>query len=218
MTKPTLLPHNASPLERALEQAAARIADVPVPLKELWDPWACPIELLPWLAWALSTDRWEVDWSEDKKRQTVADAIDLQRKKGTPAAVESVLKSFDDLLTLTEWFEVGGEPHTFGINLPLISANGDLGGYRSSRAFAEAIIRDVWAAKPARSHFTLTQSLEGAATVDIVGAGRTAGYQRADMLADTATASQSSWDAFLTTETGEPLELEPTSPGAFLEI
>lgn len=195
----------------------ARIADVGVPLKELWDPWACPIALLPWLAWALSADRWEVDWSEDRKRQTVADAIDLQRKKGTPASVEAVLKSFDDLLTLAEWFEVGGAPHTFTVNLPLISANGDLGGFRSSAEFAEAIIRDVSRTKPARSHFTLIQSLEGAATVDIVGAGRTAGYRRADMLADTVTASQTSWNTVLLTEDGEPLELEPAAPGAFLE-
>jgi phage tail P2-like protein len=42
--------------------------------------------LLPWLAWALSDRPLGTDWSEDQKRDAVAKAIDLQRKKGTPAS------------------------------------------------------------------------------------------------------------------------------------
>lgn len=216
MTNPNLLPNNATPLERALADTAARVGEVPAPIKELWDPWACPLDLLPWLAWALSADRWEVHWSEDQKRRAVADAIDLQRKKGTPAAVENVLKSFDDLLTLAEWWEFNGEPHTFQIDLPLISKNGDLGGFRSSAEFAEAIVRDVTRTKPARSHFILRQTLEGESSITVLGAGRSAGYRRGDFAADVDSATDD-WSTVLLTEDGEPLELEPAAPGAFLE-
>jgi hypothetical protein len=34
----TLLPRNATELERALETSMARLADVPVPLRDLWNP------------------------------------------------------------------------------------------------------------------------------------------------------------------------------------
>lgn len=205
----SILPPNASPLERALEQGAARITDVPIPLRELWDPEECPLEFLPWLAWALSVDRWEVHWSEGQKRAAVKQAIDLQRRKGTPAAVESVLASFDELLKLTEWHEMRprGEAHTFHVDLPLISASGDLGGFRSSAEFAEAIIRDVTRVKPARSHFVLRQTLAGGATVKVIGAGRSAGYRRSDFVADTE--SVAFFETVLTTENGEPFLAEP---------
>jgi phage tail P2-like protein len=187
MTTDTLLPHNATPLERALEQSTARLGDIALPIRELWDPATCPLDLLPWLAWALSTDRWETHWSEDQKRDAVANAIERQRKKGTPASIDAVLASFDALLTLTEWFEMQprGEAHTFDVTLPLLLEDGTTGGFRTSAEFAEAIIRDVTRTKPARSHFRLLQSLEAAGLVDIIGVGRTAGFVRLDTAADT---------------------------------
>src|SRR5205085_11795608 len=116
----TLLPPNSTRLERSLEGATARLGDVPAPIKELWNPATCPLELLPWLAWALSTDRWETHWTEAEKRAAVATAIEQQRKKGTPASIDQVLASFDELLKLTEWFEMSpqGEPHPFTVTLP----------------------------------------------------------------------------------------------------
>lgn len=215
ITRPSLLPHNATPLERALEQTSARIADVPIPIKELWNPETCPLEFLPWLAWALSADRWETHWSELQKRTAVAQAIELQRHKGTPKSVEDVLKSFDELLTITEWFEVDppAPAHTFTVNLPLLGADGTTGGFRTSAEFAEAIIRDVFRTKPARSHFLLMQSLAAAADVAVVSAGRTALFARLDCAADTTIEPE--WATYLTTEKGEPIELE--SGGAFLE-
>lgn len=214
-TKPTLLPSNATPLERALEQSSARLGDVPIPIKELWNPATCPIEFLPWLAWALSADRWETHWSEDQKRAAVAQAIQLQRTKGTPASLDLVLASFDALLTMTEWFELSppGPAHTFTITLPLLAADGTTGGFRTSAEFTEAIIRDVIRTKPARSHFRLLQSLEASGTVNVVAAGRTAGFTRLDCLADTD--AEPIWNTYLTTEDGEPLELEG---GGFVEI
>lgn len=196
----TLLPPNATPLELALEAAGARISSVPIPLPDLWNPWTCPAELLPWLAWGLSVDRWESTWTEAEKRLEVARAIELQRRKGTPATVEAVLASFDPLLELVEWFEAQPrlEPHTFQIRLPL----GDGGGARSSAAFVDRIVREVSRVKPLRSHLEFIQSLGAGAGLNLVGAARTAGFVRLDMAAVTEQPT------YLTTEGGEPLQAE----------
>lgn len=83
----TLLPSNASAPETALDLATARLADVPLPIRPLWDPATIPADLLPWLAWGLSVDEWRPDWPEDRKRAVVASSIEVHRRKGTRAAV-----------------------------------------------------------------------------------------------------------------------------------
>ncbi|CAL4868214.1 hypothetical protein MMA231_02489 [Asticcacaulis sp. MM231] len=51
----SVLPPNASHLERALE-AAIQTPALPVPIRDLWSPDRCPVQYLPWLARALSID------------------------------------------------------------------------------------------------------------------------------------------------------------------
>jgi len=207
-TRRSLLPPNSTALERALEQSTARIGDVPAPIKELWNPATCPIELLPWLGWALSIDRWEIHWSEAQKREAVATAIELQRKKGTRASVEQVLASFDELMTLTEWFEMNprGDVHTFVVDLPLIQTDGETGGFRTSAEFADAIIRDVARHKPLRSHWKLRQKLVAAAELTVISAARVSGFTRVDCAADVTVEPE--WADYLQTETGEPISDE----------
>ena len=115
--KPTLLPPNATPLERALEQALARIEDVPVPVDTLWDPWRCPAELLPWLAWACSVDEWDPDWPEHVKRRVIAAAPDVHRLKGTCAAVERALRAIGVFAEIVAWWQASprGTPGTFSV-------------------------------------------------------------------------------------------------------
>jgi phage tail P2-like protein len=207
MTVASLLPPNTTALERGLEAAAVRISEVPIPVPQLWDPQICPAELLPWLAWGLSIDSWDPDWTEFQKRDATATAIEIQRRKGTPAAVEAVLARFDELLELVEWFEAQPplEPHRFQIHLPLVLGGGD----RSTAAFAERIVREVSRVKPLRSHLELIQSLEIRASLSIVGAARPAGFVR--LVLDVITEDGS----FLTTEDGEPLQAES---GDLLEL
>ena len=89
----TLLPNSATPGELALEQATARVGDVPAPVRDLWNPDTCPANLLPWLAWALSVDDWEPTWSETAKRETIRRSYFVHRRKGTLAAVQAAVSA-----------------------------------------------------------------------------------------------------------------------------
>jgi len=92
----SLLPPNASPLERALDSAIeARLDAVdPGPIRDLWDAAACPAALLPWLAWAWSVDDWDDAWPEAVKRLIVAGAIAVHRTKGTVGSIKRMVAAF----------------------------------------------------------------------------------------------------------------------------
>lgn len=93
MSDGSLLPPNATATERALEGAlAARLQALqPKVLATLWNPATCPASALPWLAWQLSVDDWDEDWSESVKRAVIAASIDIHRRKGTVAAVRQAI-------------------------------------------------------------------------------------------------------------------------------
>lgn len=91
MSNTSLLPSNATPQERALELSTARVGDVPVPLREIWSADNCPTDKLAFLAWAFGVDEWDAGWSDDAKRATIRDAVEVQSKKGTVWSVRRVL-------------------------------------------------------------------------------------------------------------------------------
>lgn len=204
----SLLPPNATPLERALEAATARIGDVPVDVAAIWDPATCPIAVLPWLAWSLSVDSWDPAWPDAVKRDAVARSIALHRRKGTRFSVEAVLARYDELLTLVEWHEATppGTPHSFDIVLPITPGGNAPGGERATAAFAENVLRDVARVKPLREHPTLIQHLaaQGGLAAQVVA--RFTGFVRQDhaLTVDNAPA----WDEWLQTEHGEPIQSE----------
>ncbi len=86
-----LLPPNATPLERAVDGASARLDELDVPLRHLWNPQRCPLAALPWLAWALGVETWDPDWPADTRRAAVAESIAVHREKGTVKALRRVL-------------------------------------------------------------------------------------------------------------------------------
>lgn len=87
----SLLPPNATAPERALEQATARIAAVPVPLRALWNPLTCPASLLPWLAWALRVREWDSNWPEATQRAVIAASVPVHKHKGTLGSIKQAL-------------------------------------------------------------------------------------------------------------------------------
>lgn len=78
-----LLPMGSSSLEVAAAAACAEIAQTPIPLRQLWDPQACPTNLLPYLAWAFSVDRWDAAWPDEAKRDVITAAYYIHSRKGT---------------------------------------------------------------------------------------------------------------------------------------
>lgn len=114
----SLLPPNATPQEIALDETTARIGAVPVPIKTLWNPETCPVDLLPWLAWALSVDYWDPTWSEETKRAVVAESMEYHRRKGTPWAVEhALLRAGAGSPEVIEWFDYGGSAYRFKVRI-----------------------------------------------------------------------------------------------------
>jgi len=87
----SILAVNATAAERAIEGATARIGDTVVPLADLWNPATCPAALLPWLAWALSVDDWDANWTEARKREVIAAAVYVHRHKGTVASIRTAI-------------------------------------------------------------------------------------------------------------------------------
>ncbi|KVC87938.1 phage tail protein [Burkholderia ubonensis] len=93
MKREPLLPANQTPLEAALATVMRASVD-PEILRTLWDADRCPVAWLPWLAWALAVDGWELAESEDARRTLIKGSMALHRKKGTPWAVREVIRRF----------------------------------------------------------------------------------------------------------------------------
>lgn len=110
-----LLPANATELERLAAEALAQIDRVPVPLRQLWNPDTCPVELLPYLAWAFSVDRWSQAWPESAKRAAIRAAYFIHAHKGTIGALRRVVEPLGYLIEVQEWWEEvpTGVPGTF---------------------------------------------------------------------------------------------------------
>ncbi|MDF2073188.1 phage tail protein I [Pseudomonas mendocina] len=117
-----LLPGNAHELERHAAQALAQIERVPVPLRDLWNPDTCPVELLPYLAWAFSVDRWSPSWPESAKRAAIRSAYFIHAHKGTIGALRRVVEPLGYLIKVTEWWQAQpeGTPGTFALEIGVL--------------------------------------------------------------------------------------------------
>ncbi|HBR3071050.1 TPA: phage tail protein I [Klebsiella pneumoniae] len=153
----------SSVLEQRAAEACAVISDLSVPLRDLWNPWKCPVKFLPYLAWAFSVDSWEETWSETEKRQAVSDAFWIHQRKGTVAAVRRVIETLGYSMTLQEWWEVADPAGTFRLEIDL----NDIGITETMIKELERIIGD---AKPVSRHIsqlTLSASVYGAAYIGV---------------------------------------------------
>ena len=158
----SLLPPNSTPLERAATEAMAEIKRVEIPLRKLWNPDTCPVEVLPYLAWAFSVDRWDSTWLEATKREVVRSSYYIHRRKGTIAALRRVVEPLGYLLEVTEWWELDpeGTPGTFQVVIGLL----DSGITDQMFTELERLLDD---AKPVSRHLT---------GLDIYGETRGTGY------------------------------------------
>ena len=161
MTK--LLPPNATQLERLAAEALAQIERVPVPIRDLLNPDRCPVQLLPYLAWAVSVDRWDSTWSEATKRQVIKGSYFIHSRKGTIGALRRVVEPLGYLIEIVEWFNTvpEGVPGTFALKVGVL----DTGITEEMYQELERLIDD---AKPVTRHLTgLAISLESNGILDI---------------------------------------------------
>jgi phage tail P2-like protein len=79
-------------------------------------------EVVDLLAWQYHVDFYDSELSINQKRNLVRTSIDAHRHKGTPYAVELVVKAILEDAIVQEWFEYGGEPYFFRV----IKINGQI--------------------------------------------------------------------------------------------
>ncbi|NBI45452.1 phage tail protein I [Burkholderia sp. ISTR5] len=113
----SLLPPNATLLEKRAAQAAAGIERVQIPIRDFWKPAACPAEFLPWLAWGFGVDQWDSAWTDAQKRDAIAKSLYVQRHKGTIGAVRAAVATLGFDVTIQEWFNQipAADPYTFDV-------------------------------------------------------------------------------------------------------
>ena len=122
MSRQQLLPGNDTPLERRAAQALAQIERVPIPLRQLCNPDTCPVDLLPYLAWAFSVDRWDSRWTETAKRAAIRSSHYIHSRKGTIGALRRVVEPLGYLIEVLEWWQTtpNGVPGTFAIKVGVL--------------------------------------------------------------------------------------------------
>lgn len=116
----SLLPPSSTKLERNLEQIISRSSEINPHFETIWNPWACPQKLLPWLAWAVGVKEWSLQWPEQRQRQAIARSMGIRKTAGTVASMRSAISALGiDGIQYTEWHEYGGTPGTYRIRADL---------------------------------------------------------------------------------------------------
>lgn len=76
--------------------------------------------ILEHLAWGfnLSADAsWTLATTDKQKQDLIANAIEIHRYKGTLYGLKRALAPIGVIVNIEEWFEYGGEPYNFRINI-----------------------------------------------------------------------------------------------------
>lgn len=152
MNKQTLLPCNASALERALDiTPAIALNSIPHYVRDTANADTIPNVLLPWLAWSRRVEVWDSNWSDEQKRAVIKASFEVHRKKGTVGAVKNALAALGVSLTVVEWFNDTPQraPYTFRLVA-------DPGDNALTPAFWRSLLAIVERTKNVRSHMAVT--------------------------------------------------------------
>lgn len=158
-----LLPPNSTALERDLAATIAGRLPLDAPVATLWDPHACPVAFLPWLAWAVGVEEWDENWEEATKRDVIAATPRIRRHRGTVWAVREALRAAgyagadisEGLPTLRHdgaSEHTGVDDYSGGSRWALFSITADIGEQRGvGGAERDRMVRLIERAKPVRS-------------------------------------------------------------------
>lgn len=163
MANKTLLPPTATKLEKNLSQAMT--CEPPIPLRSLWDPQTCPNELLPYLAWQYSVDRWDEKWSEQIKRKVIAEAFEIHKLKGTKEAIRRAVEPFGFLIKISEWWQNNQTPGSFTLEIG-VSDTGITEEYYNELS---RIIDDVKPVSRQLSNLAIQLVSKGSLTIGVSG-------------------------------------------------
>lgn len=124
-----------------------------------------PEELIDILAFDMHVDWYDYSYPLDIKREIVKNSVKVHKKLGTKYAVETALKNVYKDVGISEWFEYGGKPYFFKINVNVSNTGFAEGAYQD-------ILSKVWFYKNLRSHCDgIYISLKGKSAVIGVMAG-----------------------------------------------
>ncbi|HDZ9268244.1 phage tail protein I [Vibrio cholerae] len=154
------LPPSASKLERILEQIFwEEIGLIERDIRDFMNPWKCREDLLPYLAWELSVDDWDDNWSLSTKRRVCATALDIHTYKGTRYAIDKSIEAIRaDSLRAVEWFEDESNLKPGQFRVDLISDQSPV-----DATTIPEIVRAIQNAKNTRSHLvgiTITSQIK----------------------------------------------------------
>lgn len=100
----SILPKTSGDLERRLESLGDRY-EIETNVDDLWNPEKCPANALVYLAWALSVDYWNDEWSEHIKRNVVSSSLDVHRLKGTSKSLHDAINALGYSLEIEYWHQ-----------------------------------------------------------------------------------------------------------------
>lgn len=166
----SLLPPNATPLERAMESITVdMLLPVDFDCRSLWSAEQCPVHLLPWLASALGLDDWDDQWPEHIKRSEVANAIEIQSIKGTIYSIKKAAASFGVTTTVREYRDYPDDMAPCHYQITATGGTAEI-QYNMEKAVFKAV--------RASDSFTLVNGTAGGATLNMIGIGRCITMQR----------------------------------------
>lgn len=84
-----------------------------------------PEKLLDILAQDFKVDWWNPDYTLEEKRRTLKDSWKVHRMLGTKAAVETAISAIYPDTKVIEWFEYGGSPYSFKLQIDATYENVD---------------------------------------------------------------------------------------------
>jgi len=148
----SLLPSNATVLERALEKAGDLGID-PEVIRGVADSARCPPNFLPWLGWAMKVEGWEAANTDEQRRDLIREAIPVHKTKGTVGAIRRVLKAVRVNADFKEWHQIpNAAPYTFQVTA-WANENREGEGSIISPQLGERLRALIDAAKNERSHY-----------------------------------------------------------------
>ena len=165
--RPSLLPANSSPLEKALDLGFARLLErIDPPFPDLMNPAETPLAFLPYLGADRGVSEWSAEAPEAEKRLTVELAWPTARQAGTRKALESAAKGLRLVPEIRAWYEQTppGPPYSFSVRAFTEQPYSEAIDARLDRRLADAKSeRDTWSVSVGLSAFG--NHVIGAATV-----------------------------------------------------